>query len=94
MNSILKKRKSPCCLAAYTDFDSEMNLPLPSLNQERMSISSFKKLMIYPAELREAIRLARRAASTGGMRHLQALVPHLEGIAVRVVTLSRGGTRQ
>jgi hypothetical protein len=88
MSACLKKKKSPCCLAAHTDFDSLENQKLLSLNHDQVSIASSKRVLIYPRELLEAIRLSRLAASTGETRHMQASVLQLEGIAFRVGLLS------
>jgi hypothetical protein len=91
MSADTDPRKSPC---ANTGNDSSKNHLPHSPNHSRGSILSFELVSIYLGELRESIRFARLAASTGDMRHVQALLRHLEGIAYRVFTQSRGGTRQ
>ncbi len=75
-----EKRKSPC---ANTGRDSLENLTptLPRYPVLSIPPVDLAKVCVW---LREAIRIAREAVSTGRACHRLALVRHLEGVACRV----------
>jgi len=73
-------RKRPC---ANTAPDSLQNLPQTLPSNPALSIPPVDLTQVC-VWLREAIRIAREAVSTGRACDMLALVRHLEGIACRV----------
>jgi hypothetical protein len=76
-------QKSPCCLAAHTGQDSFLNLSHQSPSNPALSIPPVDLAQVC-VWLREAIRIAREAVSTGRACDRLAVVRHLEGVACRV----------
>lgn len=80
MNRTLKKRKSPCCLAAHTGWNSRRILTHPSSINHSMSIHRARSIAkIILGWVREAQRLHKLWMDTGREIHAIALQRHLTG---------------
>lgn len=81
MNRTLKKRKSPCCLAAHTGADSCQNLKETSSSYHSMSIYRARSIAkIILGWVREAQRLHKLWMDTRREIHAIALQRHLTGL--------------
>lgn len=81
MSADTDPRKSPC---ANTGPDSLQNLPHTLSNNPLMSIPPIDPARVFRGWLREAVRLARLAASTGRAIHAKALQRHLAGVSEQI----------
>ena len=76
-----KNRKGPWNLAAHTGSDSLRNLNQILPSNPALSIPLIDPARVFRGWLREAVRLARLAASTGRAIHAKALQRHLEAMS-------------
>jgi hypothetical protein len=78
MSADTAPRKSPC---ANTGRDSLRNLKPTLPSNPALSIPPIDPARVFRGWLREAVRLARLAASTGRAIHAKALQRHLEAMS-------------
>lgn len=80
-----EKRKSPCCLAAHTGWDSCQNLKETSSSYHSMSIHRARSIAkIILGWVREAQRLRKEARDTKREIHAIALERQLAGISEQI----------